>query len=249
VRIGVLSDIHANAGALAAALAACERERAEELVVMGDLLTYGCDVSETIELLLGLVSARPGTTFLVGNHDQLYFELQSGEPGYFDKLQPWIKESAQWTREALGARHLRDLFAWREERVVGDVLFAHANPFGGRDWTYLAKPPALAQAAAALAGRGLRAGVFGHTHRAMAECVDGVWIFNPGSVGQPRDDRGRSSAAVLDTERLAFTPLELDYDERAHCERVRQSTLTGTTKREILKYHLTGSPQRLPDLP
>jgi predicted phosphodiesterase len=241
VRIGIVSDIHANVGALAAALAALERERVDEIVVMGDLLTYGCDVVETIELLRGLAAARRGTTFLLGNHDQLYIELQARQPGYFDELPLWIRESARWTCEALGDLRLEALFDWKPELVMGQALLAHANPFGGRDWTYLAREPALARAAAALAERGLAAGVFGHTHRAMAAAIDGVWIFNPGSVGQPRDTRGRSSAAILDVERLAFTLLEFDYDERAHCDRVRRSTLADATKREILKYHVKGS--------
>lgn len=37
--------------------------------------------------------------------------------------------------------------------------------------------------------RGATIGLFGHTHKAMHECTDGIHIFNPGSLALPRGQR------------------------------------------------------------
>ena len=38
--------------------------------------------------------------------------------------------------------------------------------------------------------------VFGHTHKAFCETVNGVLFFNPGSAGKPRFGRGRTAAIL-----------------------------------------------------
>ena len=239
MRIGVVSDIHANSLALSAALAALRREAVEEIVVLGDLLTYGCHVKETVALLRDL-AASTKATFLLGNHDQLYVEMQRNVKGYYDGLVPWIQETASWTLAELGDAGLEALFPWQDEHIVGRVLFSHANPFGARDWSYLSNEPALARASEHLSARGLAAGVFGHTHRSMSVQRGDVWIFNPGSVGQPRDQRRKSTAAVIDVEQLEWKTFDLDYDERAHCEAIASSSMSDSTKRELLKFHTQG---------
>jgi putative phosphoesterase len=47
--------------------------------------------------------------------------------------------------------------------------------------------------------------VFGHTHQAFCETIDGVLFFNPGSAGKPRFGRGRT-AAILHCEEKEIRP-------------------------------------------
>ena len=47
--------------------------------------------------------------------------------------------------------------------------------------------------------------VFGHTHKAFCETIDGVLFFNPGSAGKPRFGRGRT-AAILHCEGKEIRP-------------------------------------------
>lgn len=237
--IGVVSDIHANALALDAALAELDAARVSHVVVLGDLLSYGVHVHETLARLERL-ARECATTFLVGNHDQLYFEMQRGERGYYEKMPAWIKESARATCAALDEARLRlaDAFAWRDEHVDAGarILFSHANPFAPRDWTYLSSAESRARAARTLTERGMTAGVFGHTHRAH----DDGRVWNPGSVGQPRDHAKLSSAAVVRVGAdgdASFETFTLDYDEGAHCAAIRDAALSEETKREILKFH------------
>ncbi|MGH7177239.1 MAG: metallophosphoesterase, partial [Tepidisphaeraceae bacterium] len=111
MKIGVISDVHANACALAAALDVLDGERVSQVVMLGDLLSYGAHVQETMERVRRL-TVETATTFLVGNHDVLYFELQRGQHGYFATLPAWIQESARWTLAALGETRLDALRPW-----------------------------------------------------------------------------------------------------------------------------------------
>jgi putative phosphoesterase len=47
--------------------------------------------------------------------------------------------------------------------------------------------------------------VFGHTHRAFQECIDGTLFFNPGYAGKPRFAQPRS-VAVLHGGEKGLTP-------------------------------------------
>lgn len=240
MKIGVVSDLHANAPALEAALVLLDREAIDGLVVLGDLLTYGCRPVELIDRLQR-ASARWPTTFVIGNHDQLYFEMQRGEHAYFDTVPTWIQESARHTLDALDASRIQlaDAFEWHREYIVRDTLFSHANPFGPNDWTYLNGDDARTHAVQVLRMRTLRMGVFGHTHRILDEQrgtdAAHVRLVNPGSLGQPRDGAGRSTVGLwLDGD---WRILDVAYDVRAHVADVERSSLSAATKREIVKYH------------
>lgn len=238
MKIGVLSDIHANALALDAAIAAVDRVGVDEWLVLGDLLSYGVRPLEVLARLTELSQKRP-TRFLVGNHDQLYFEMQSGQQGYFERMPAWVQESARWTATQLGSLRLDGAVPWSEQQLIGDTMFAHANPFGVGDWTYLSDAAALERAANALQARGVTRGVFGHTHRDLDTAIQGVRLLNPGSVGQPRNGSGRPSAAFWSD--AAWGLVSFDYDRRAFRAEVEAAALSAPTKAEILKFHPLGA--------
>ena len=211
MRVAVLGDIHANARALHAALNIADEGGYEQLILLGDLLTYGVDVVETLELVSDrLLDGR--TVLLRGNHDALYRDLLEGNSSYHDQLPMWIKESINWTLERLPFDIWSQL-SFEDDFQIQQFLFSHANPFGTAEWQYLNTEVEHASAAEVLLARGLHVGVFGHTHRAKwyrhFESRGGfesnqyghldypaVHVLNAGSIGQPRD-RANPVAAVL----------------------------------------------------
>ena len=72
----VLSDLHANATALAASLEQTRALSPDRVIILGDLLTYGMDVRETLDIVESL--AAGGATVILGNHDKLYLDLAAG---------------------------------------------------------------------------------------------------------------------------------------------------------------------------
>lgn len=211
MRVAVLGDIHANMRALRAALKIVDGGGYDQLIMLGDLLTYGVDVAETVELV-GERLASGRTTLLRGNHDALYRDLLAGNRTYHSQLPAWIKESVDWTLERLPLDAWRQLF-FKDDLVIQRCLFSHANPFGSEKWQYLNTAAEHASAAEALLANGMNVGVFGHTHRAKwyrhfanhggfepnqfgeLDCL-AVHVLNAGSIGQPRDSANQVAAVL-----------------------------------------------------
>lgn len=255
-RVAVISDIHGNGRAYARALKLARQRGFDQLLILGDLLTYGVDPDQVLALTAEAI-ARDGAVLLKGNHDQLYFDLAAGETGYYDKLPPWLKETVDWTLARIDGAALLSRFPWREAMVLGDVFFAHANPLTYGDWTYLNKPDEFSAAAKGLAQRGQRVGVFGHTHRQKVVVLENhdqlrvedtrpryelagpaSYLVNPGSVGQPRDARKMSTFAVLtsQTDRLVVEVVDVAYDTSAVERDISQSGMSAETCTKLLGY-------------
>lgn len=211
MRVAVLGDIHANIKALRAALKIVDSGGYDHLVMLGDLLTYGVDLAETLELV-GERLVRGHTTLLRGNHDALYRDLLLGKRAYYSQLPAWIKESVDWTLERLPLGAWNQLF-FEDNLIIRRSLFSHANPFGPEKWQYLNTVPEHASAAEALLAKGMHVGVFGHTHRAKwYRHIDNhggfepsrfgefdysaAHILNAGSIGQPRDNANQVAAVL-----------------------------------------------------
>jgi diadenosine tetraphosphatase ApaH/serine/threonine PP2A family protein phosphatase len=89
VRTAIISDIHGNLEALRTVLADIDRRGVDEIVCLGDILGYGPDPLECVDLV-----AERCSWSLLGNHD--YAVLY--EPTNFNKA---AKEAAYWTRTKL----------------------------------------------------------------------------------------------------------------------------------------------------
>jgi predicted phosphodiesterase len=222
--LGVLGDVHGNARALRAALAHLRRRPIDGVVFLGDLLSYGPDVDEVVDIVADEVAR--GARVILGNHDLLYQNLLVGQSRYRDRLPAWLKETVAHTFHRLAAGDPDRLLAIPYERAIriGPLLIAHANPFGDDpdgtpDWRYINHPEDYALAAAALTAQGAWAGLFGHTHRPrivlwpsrrglnddVCPALIGyrptapgeALILNAGSVGQPRNLPARSTVCFV----------------------------------------------------
>lgn len=266
-RLAVLSDIHGNADALAAAVAQLrECARLEHVIVLGDLLTYGAKPLETLALVESIRATWP-TTFIRGNHDILYATPTSERQAYYERLPDWIRGSVDDTRDRLSGVDLEEVFTWEDEVVLAGVLLSHANPFGAGDWTYLRAAEDFERARHVLVERGLRGGVFGHTHRGKlyadtldAWTQDGAlldargrpvdawpWVLTVGALGQPREPAGSASWVFVELVDGQWT-LErrnVEYDVDAHCAAIRALPLPERIRDRLLSFHgAAGGPAR-----
>jgi predicted phosphodiesterase len=60
----------------------------------------------------------------------------------------------------------------------------------------------------------------GHTHSPFVKRLDEKLIFNPGSVGQPRDSDNRASYAILDLKTKEVEIKRVDYDIKRTAETI-----------------------------
>jgi predicted phosphodiesterase len=204
MRVAVISDVHANYHALEAVLEEIDAARVDAVWCLGDTVGYGPRPNECCDV----VNARADHC-LVGNHDLVVLgELT------VDDFNDEAAAAAIWTTEVLTSESRAFLTALKPlGRVEGVDLF-HAS---ARDpvWEYVLTEEA---AAATLDLSDAQLVLVGHSHVALAiesengrisggpapggsqVSLDGRWLLNPGSVGQPRDGDPRAAWLLLDLE-------------------------------------------------
>jgi putative phosphoesterase len=177
-RIAVIADVHGNAPALDAVLAAVEQESPDLVVLAGDA-AGGLWQSAVLGRLMALNRAR----FVRGNVDRVM--VQAFDEGWtFDPEEqtPWRKAGG-WIAERMTKEH-RDFLASFEETVaLDDVLVCHGSPRSD-DETMTSLTPE-ADMREMFAGVDQRLVVCGHTHVQFDRTVGRTRIVNTGSVGMP----------------------------------------------------------------
>jgi len=237
VKVSILSDIHAAADAYEAALRAARAEGFDLLLILGDLLTYGPLPERTLELTADSVS-RDGALLVVGNHDQLYRGPDATSNAYFNGLPEWIRESIDWTVSRTGLDPLSH-FQWCEEWSEGDLLAAHANPFGVGDWTYLRTDADFDRAGKVLADRGFRYGLFGHIHRFARRTIGNSWVATIGSIGQPRhreEPLPQWAVARYDGHSWQVEQRHVDFDWSSHKAAIQATSMSAATKQRLCAF-------------
>jgi predicted phosphodiesterase len=205
MRVAVISDVHANRHALDAVLDAVAAERPDVVWCLGDTVGYGPQPNECCEL----VSDRSDLC-LVGNHDLVAL----GNLAVSD-FNEEAAAAATWTSDVLTETARDFLAGLKPEADAAGVSLYHAS---ARDpvWEYILSEEA-ARATFELAPADLI--LVGHSHVALAlqqsdggvagglapagteVALEGRWLLNPGSVGQPRDGDPRAAWVMLDLDR------------------------------------------------
>lgn len=237
MKLAILSDIHAAADAYEAALHAARAEGFDQLLILGDLLTYGPDPGRTLDLTADAVS-RDGALLVVGNHDHLYREPEASSTFYAAGLPEWIRESIDWTVLQTTPDPL-SRFHWQEEWSEGEFLAAHANPFGAGDWTYLRTDADFDRAGQVLADRGYRYGLFGHIHRFARRNIGNSWVATIGSIGQPRDREDplpQWAVARYDGRSWQVEQRHVDFDWSSHKAAIQATSMSAATKQRLCAF-------------
>jgi len=212
----VCSDVHANLTALEAVLQ--DAGTVDEVWCLGDVVGYGPDPNECIELLM----QQPGLVCLLGNHDAA--TLDQIPLSSFNRE---ARINIEWVQSVLKAHNLAFLQALPERRVIGQVTLTHGSP-RNPVWEYLLD---TVNAAENMRFFETQICMVGHTHLPvifqMAEQnglveraglktgqtieIDRRSILNPGSVGQPRDRDPRAAYALFDPQTMSWQPRRVEY--------------------------------------
>jgi len=225
---GICSDIHSNLAAFEAVLQSMEDNHVERTVCLGDLVGYGADPNECVEL------ARVNMDIcLIGNHDSVAIKHESSLG-----FNPFAKQAIEWTQRALSVdsvAYIRSLPYIHEEN---DIFFVHASPLSPADWVYVTELEDALDAFENFSGRYC---FVGHTHSpvivasrslAIPKVLDEYeyviadterLLVNVGSVGQPRDRDPRACWCLLDTETKCVRLIRVDYDIARTQESMRKA--------------------------
>ncbi len=217
MRVGLLSDIHANLEALQTVLEHLEPQNLDALVCLGDFVGYGPDPNECVALLRPRLRAA-----VLGNHDQAAF---GGRP--ISDFNLYAQTAMVWTMQVLAPDARAFLAELPVRAELEGVLLVHGSPRQPVD-EYMFD---TRTARASFVADGFRVAFIGHTHqpavfveRNHRVSARGLlpevplslqptyrYIVNIGSVGQPRDTDPRAAYAVLDTAGPSVTLYRVAY--------------------------------------
>lgn len=208
MKIGLISDIHANLTALQAVLP--QLQDCDVVLCAGDIVGYYAQPNEVCHVL------RANNILCVrGNHDAYVLGALTPAPSKREAYRTdcmrevLTDENRQWPAALPVERHLH----------YDDVNFwlRHASPWD--EETYLYPDSVRLQDVSLEAGTVL---VVGHTHHPLRYDVKGGVLVNPGSVGQPRDWNPAASFATFCTESRKTDFHRVSYDVSLVQEQLRQ---------------------------
>jgi diadenosine tetraphosphatase ApaH/serine/threonine PP2A family protein phosphatase len=219
MRYAIVADIHANLAAFMAVLVDIEhRGEAEEVWCLGDIVGYGPEPHQCIELL-----RQTNHICVAGNHDLAAI----GEVDTYE-FNPDAAAACQWTARQLTPQDVAYIKSLPLVIEKDDFTLAHGSP---REpiWEYVLSISTARQNFAYFKSKFC---LVSHSHVPLVfsygkagscsfsqlsdneELVLGEerLIINPGAVGQPRDGDPRASYAIYDSEMGKVNLYRVPYD-------------------------------------
>ncbi len=202
MRIGIVSDVHANLPALEAVLGELSELKIDRIVCCGDLVDYAPWPTEVIRCIQDM-----GILSVMGNHDAAVAGLFPADSFTADAL-----ATSNWTKGTLSLADVEFLSGLEQVHTEEEFVIFHGS-LRGPLWEYMHNLY-VAEENFRFLTRPI--GLFGHSHvqggyaslsnrvrridpQERLEIVPGdKYMINPGSVGQPRDGDPRAAYAVLE---------------------------------------------------
>lgn len=208
-RVGIISDIHGNAAALAAVLADGAAEDVHSWMVLGDVVAMGAQPGAVLELLdtVDIIAEVRGNTdryVLSGDRPPPTPAQVTADPSLLPTLTE-VEGSFSWTRGFLsGAGSLDRLQSFTPEHrfVLADgtrLLAIHASGIAD-DGPGITPGLSVDEATRLFPNHEADIVVGGHTHRATDIMLDGVRFLNPGSVSNHDQPHLPATYLVLHTD-------------------------------------------------
>jgi protein phosphatase len=194
LKLLIVSDIHANLEALQAVLG----ESHDELWVLGDLVNYGPNPREVVDLI------RSNASLVVqGNHD--YAVGTGSDPRCSSAFREMARAMQNYTESLLNADRrafLRGLPRTVARTIDGyRFLLCHATP---TEPLFRYCPADPARWASEIGGLEADMVLVGHTHLPFTMSLEKRRIVNPGSVGQPKHGAPMACYAVWEDGGLSL---------------------------------------------
>lgn len=116
----IISDVHANLEALQSTLKAIKKEKPDALWFLGDIVGYGPNPNECLEVL-----KKEAQILLAGNHD--WAVIGSTDIEYFN---PYARESIEWTMQVLSEKNkafLKSLPIFKSLKITNKIFMSQGD--------------------------------------------------------------------------------------------------------------------------
>ncbi|WP_457570124.1 metallophosphoesterase family protein [Desulfurobacterium sp.] len=216
MKIGIISDIHANLHALEAIAKDMDSEGIEEVWCLGDTVNYGAFPNECCHWVIENVS-----NYILGNHELMLLGLASVENRY-------VNECLEWTKRVIKEKYIEYFASKSVIKHLDDITLVHDNPLSPGSMRYILTRE---EAEEVLLKSTAHICFFGHTHVPIGYRLSTIGaeiiktptyvidsrkhLINPGSVGQPRDGIPLASYIIFENNTLTLKRLEYNVKEAA----------------------------------
>ena len=234
MKLGILSDIHANYEALQASFKVLKASGCEEYFCLGDVVGYGPSPSLCIDFV-----RKNNIKSVMGNHDQYVSSSQSEW-----SIKQYAQDAILWTRSKLSEDELLWLRSLPMRIDEHGITFIHASLDDEPEatWPYILDSHSAERH---LFFQTNQVCFFGHVHipllfklntvgpvslellhSQMLDKESGIkYLMNAGSVGQPRDSDRRAASVIFDTETFEVKLVRVDYNIVATQQKILDSDL------------------------
>jgi diadenosine tetraphosphatase ApaH/serine/threonine PP2A family protein phosphatase len=217
MRYIIFSDLHSNLEALNQFEKEIETIAYDKLVCLGDIVGYGADPNPCVEWV-----SKNTHISIAGNHD--WAAVNKTDTTYFNS---YAFESCKWTREKLTKENKKFLDSLPLDHEEEGVYWVHASPFEPEVWHYV-----TSKAGGKRNFKNFETPIcfVGHSHKPiiLEQTPDGEvndyfgdsweiktenrYIFNDGSLGQPRDGNTNPAFMIYDSEEKTVEVRRFEYD-------------------------------------
>lgn len=232
-KIALISDIHGNAVALEAVFRDVDRQKMDEVFVLGDIANRGSEPAKCVALTRSLPTVG-------GNGDQYvvkgYEENQKLEalPAPAHRIAPnWLSDEVRrierrWTASKMAdddVEYLRGLPDWNLYPVINGqhMLLCHSTPTDRLTRIFSDSSNDLLYQTYIKPYPNVRIAVSGHTHRPFVRFINHAAIINAGTVGLPIDGSPAASYALVEIDEAVSASIRrVPYDVSKACDILMQ---------------------------
>jgi predicted phosphodiesterase len=226
MKIAFIADVHGNLEAFTAVCASLKHEQVDRVIFLGDIVGYGANPNECIELLQTLTENS-----VAGNHDWA---------ASTDTFNSVARDAIAWTCAQLSTENKQFLMELRLTLEMNEFFCVHATPYMPEQWRYAYN---ACDAEDVFLTFMQRICFIAHTHcpaifvknadtpvgRELSSQITlhpcSRYIINCGSVGQPRDGDPRASYGILDDSCSQYYLVRVDYDVASVKKKILQAGL------------------------
>lgn len=243
MKYGIFGDIHGNLEALEAVLADMEEQGVTHPLCLGDLVGYGANPAECVEVVRAL-----GCPVVRGNHDDLVMPKKT--PTSFSEAAKISLEYARRQMDPAQLNFLRRLpLVWTEDSIT----LVHATLDGPESWGYIST---RLEAQTCFLYQKTPICFVGHTHRPCAFAQEKEvrplefrrvdvhpdrtkagrkFLMNVGSVGQPRDGDWRPAYAIYQADEQWVDLKRVNYNIEKAAAKIIKAGLPESLAKRLFK--------------
>ncbi len=233
MKFGIIGDIHSNLESFIAVLNYFEKNKVDKIVIIGDIIGYGPNPIECINL-----AKENGQIILKGNHEEGILKND------FSKFKKYARISLEWTKKEIEEK-IEEIKNWKEKEEYNDIVFFHAS-ISDFFYKYIFK---IEDAEEEFKLLDKKICFIAHTHipggfkknikTGKIEKIftdfsgklnlkiedDFKYIINVGSVGFPRDGFPFSCVSIYDTDIKEFKLERIEYNYETTIKKIIEKNL------------------------